>query len=187
MWIVRLALNRPYTFIVFALVIILITPIVLQRTPTDIFPEIDIPVISVAWNYAGLSPQQMEDRIVSNYERNLTTVVDNIEHIESQTVAGRSVIKMFFQPGANMPMAHDADHGHFPVDHPRLPPGIAAPLIITYSASDVPILQIGMKGQGLSEQELFDLRAPISSATRWPPCRARRFPGRTAESSAKSR
>ena len=98
MWIVRLALNRPYTFVVFALVIVLMTPFVLQRTPTDIFPEIDIPVISIGWNYPGLSPEQMEDRIVSNYERFMTTVVSNIEHIESQTVAGRSVIKAFFQP-----------------------------------------------------------------------------------------
>lgn len=105
MWIVRIALNRPYTFIVFALVIVLVTPIVLQRTPTDIFPEIDIPVISVGWNYTGLSPQQMEDRIVSNYERNLTSTVNDIEHVESQTVGGRSVVKIFFQPGVNLPMA----------------------------------------------------------------------------------
>ena len=105
MWIVKIALSRPYTFIVFALVIVLMTPLVLQRTPTDIFPEIDIPVISVAWNYSGFSPQQMEDYIVSNDERFMTTVVDNIEHIESQTVAGRSVIKVFFQPGADIRMA----------------------------------------------------------------------------------
>ena len=88
MWIVRLALRRPYTMIVFALVIILMTPIVLTRTPVDIFPNIDIPVIAIAWNYTGLPPQQMEDRIVTNYERSLTTQVDNIEHIESQTVGG---------------------------------------------------------------------------------------------------
>ena len=105
MWIVRIALNRPYTFIVAALIIILMTPIVLQRTPTDIFPNIDIPVISVAWNYNGLSPQQMEDRIVSNYERFLTTVVDNIEHIESQTVDGRSVIKIFLSAGTDVHVA----------------------------------------------------------------------------------
>ena len=105
MWIVRIALNRPYTFIVAALVIILMTPIVLQRTPTDIFPDIDIPVVSIIWNYTGLSPQQMEYRIVSVYERFMTTVVDNIEHIESQTVDGRSIIKTFFQPGTDVHVA----------------------------------------------------------------------------------
>src|SRR5580692_5898307 len=159
MWIVRIALNRPYTFIVAALVIVLVTPIVLQRTPTDIFPNIDIPVISVAWNYSGLSPQQMEDRIVSSYERFLTTAVDNIEHVESQTVDGRSVIKIFFQPGANIPMSMSQVTATSQSILRSLPNGIAAPLIITYSASAVPILDIGLKGDGLSEQELFDLGA----------------------------
>ena len=99
MWIVRIALTRPYTFIVAALVIVLMTPIVLLRTPTDVFPNIDIPVVSICWNYSGLSPQLMEDRVVSPYERFMTTVVDNIEHTESQTVAGRAIIKVFFQQG----------------------------------------------------------------------------------------
>ena len=156
MWIVRLALNRPYTFIVFAAVIVLMTPYVLQHTPTDIFPEINIPVVSVAWNYPGLSPQQMEDRIVSNYERFMTTVVNNIEHIESQTVAGRSVIKTFFQPGTDVPMALTQLTAISQTVIRQLPPGSSPPLIITYSASAVPILQLGLKGQGLSEQELFD-------------------------------
>ena len=156
MWIVRVALNRPYTFIVFALVIILITPFVLQHTPVDIFPNIDIPVISVGWNYAGLSPQQMEDRIVSNYERILTTTVNSIEHIESQTVDGRSVVKIFFQPGTNVPRALTEVTAISQSIIRSLPSGISAPLIITYTASAVPILQIGMKGEGLSEQELFD-------------------------------
>jgi CzcA family heavy metal efflux pump len=156
MWIVRLALNRPYTFVVFALVIVLMTPFVLQRTPTDIFPEIDIPVISIGWNYPGLSPQQMEDRIVSNYERFMTTVVSNIEHIESQTVAGRSVIKTFFQPGTNVSMALTQITAISQTAIRQLPPGTSPPLIITYSASAVPILQLGLKGEGLSEQELFD-------------------------------
>src|ERR1017187_6439815 len=102
MWIVRIALSRPYTFIVAAVVILLMAPIVLQRTPTDIFPNIDIPVVSIGWNYAGLPPQQMEYRIVSNFERFLTLTVDNIEHVESQTVSGRSVIKTFFQPGTDV-------------------------------------------------------------------------------------
>src|SRR5277367_6722183 len=105
MWIVRIALRRPYTFIVAALVIVLMTPVVLQRTPVDVFPNIDIPVVSVAWNYAGLSPQLMSDRIVGPYERLLTTVVDNIEHTESQTVEGRSVVKIFFHPGTDVHVA----------------------------------------------------------------------------------
>ena len=156
MWIVRLALNRPYTFIVFAVVIVFMTPIVLQRTATDIFPEINIPVISIGWNYAGLSPEQMEDRIVSNYERFMTTAVTDLEHIESQTVAGRSVIKAYFQPGTNVPMALTQITAISQTAIRQLPPGTNPPLIITYSASAVPILQLGMKGQGLSEQELFD-------------------------------
>src|SRR6202049_839491 len=156
MWIVRIALNRPYTFIVAALAIILMTPIVLQRTPTDVFPDIDIPVISIAWNYSGLSPQQTEERIVSPFERFMTTVVDNIEHTESQTVGGRSVIKTFFQPGTDVHVALTQVTAMSQTILRQLPPGISAPLIITYSASAVPILQLGLKGQGLSEQELYD-------------------------------
>jgi multidrug efflux pump subunit AcrB len=148
MWIVRIALSRPYTFIVAALVIILMTPIVLQHTPTDIFPDIDIPVISIAWNYAGLSPQQMEDRVVTIDERFLTTVVDNVEHVESQTVGGRAVIKTFFQPGTDVHVALTQVTAVSQTVIRQLPPGIAAPLIITYSASAVPILQLGLKGKG---------------------------------------
>jgi CzcA family heavy metal efflux pump len=159
MWIVRVALSRPYTFIVFALIIVLMTPLVLQRTPTDIFPEINIPVISVAWNYSGFSPEQMEDYIVSNDERYMTTVVDNIEHIESQTVAGRSVIKVFFQPGADIRMAMSQLTALSQNIIRQLPVGIASPLIITYSASTVPIVDLALKGKGLSEQELFDFGA----------------------------
>ena len=161
MWIVRIALRRPYTFIVAALVIVLMTPIVLQRTPTDVFPNIDIPVVSICWNYAGLSPQLMEDRIVSPYERFMTTVVDNIEHTESQTVAGRSVIKVFFQPGTDVHVAVTQITAISQTMIRQLPPGISPPLIITYSASSVPVLQLGMSGQGLSEQELFDFGANL--------------------------
>jgi CzcA family heavy metal efflux pump len=159
MWIVKIALSRPYTFIVFAVIIVLITPLVLQHTPTDIFPEINIPVISVAWNYSGFSPQQMVDYIVSNDERYITTVVDNVEHIESQTVAGRSVVKVFFQPHADIRMAMSQLTALSQNIVRQLPPGISAPLIITYSASTVPILDLALKGQGLSEQELFDIGA----------------------------
>jgi CzcA family heavy metal efflux pump len=161
MWIVRIALTRPYTFIVAALVIVLMAPIVLLRTPTDVFPNIDIPVVSVCWNYAGLSPQLMQDRIVSPYLRFMTTVVDNVEHTESQTVGGRSIIKIFFQPGADVHVAVTQISVISQTMIRQLPPGISPPLIITYSASSVPVLQLGMRGQGLSEQELFDLGANL--------------------------
>jgi CzcA family heavy metal efflux pump len=159
MWIVKIALSRPYTFIVLAIVVVLMTPLVLDRTPTDIFPEIDIPVISVAWNYSGFSPQQMVDYIVSSDERFMTTVVDNIEHIESQTVAGRSVIKVFFQPGADIRTALSQLSSSSLVLIRQMPPGIAPPLLITYSASTVPIVDLALKGEGFSEQELFDYGA----------------------------
>jgi CzcA family heavy metal efflux pump len=161
MWIVRIALRRPYTFIVAALVLILMAPIILQRTPTDVFPNVDIPVAAVCWNYAGMTPQQMEDRIVSPYERFMTTVVDNIEHTESQTVSGRSVIKVFFHPGADVHVAITQITAISQTMIRQLPAGIAPPLILTYSASSVPILQLGMKGEGLSEQELFDFGANV--------------------------
>src|ERR1019366_2135967 len=137
-------------------VIILMTPIILQRTPTDIFPDIDIPVISIGWNYSGFSPPQMETRIVTSYERFMTTVVDNVEHIESQTMSGRSVIKTFFQPGTDVHVALTQITAVSQTIIRGLPAGISSPLIITYSASAVPILQLGLKAQGMSEQELFD-------------------------------
>jgi len=161
MWIVRLALNRPYTFIVAALAILLLFPVVLQRTPTDVLPSIDVPVVSVSWTYSGLSPQQMEDRIVTSFERVITTVVVDIDHIESQTTSGRSIIKCFFRPGADIRLAVSQLTSVSQSVIRSMPPGISPPFIITYSASDVPILQVGMKGQGLSEQELFDYGANL--------------------------
>lgn len=161
MWIVRVALTRPYTFIVAALVIVLMTPIVLQRTPTDVFPNIDIPVVSVCFNYNGLTPQLMQDRIVSPYDRFMTTVVDNIEHTEAQIVAGRAIIKVFFHPGADVHVAVTQITAISQTMIRQFPPGISPPLIITYSASSVPVLQLGMRGQGLSEQELFDYGANL--------------------------
>ncbi len=161
MWIVRVALTRPYTFIVAALVIVLMTPIVLLRTPTDVFPNIDIPVVSVCWNYSGLSPQLMQDRIVAPYDRFMTTVVDNIEHTEAQTVAGRAIIKVFFHPGADVHVAVTQITAISQTMIRQFPAGISPPLIITYSASSVPVLQLGMRGQGLSEQELFDYGANL--------------------------
>ncbi|HEV3221059.1 MAG TPA: efflux RND transporter permease subunit [Candidatus Acidoferrales bacterium] len=157
MWIVRLALNRPYTFIVFSLVILLISPLVIQRTPTDIFPEINIPVVSIVWNYGGLSPTDIEQRIVSGYERSLTTVVNDIEHVESQTMEGRSIIKVYFQPHANVALAIAQITAISTTAIRSMPPGTNPPLVITYSASTVPIMQLGLRGEGLSEQELNDI------------------------------
>jgi CzcA family heavy metal efflux pump len=157
MWIVKLALRRPYTFIVCAMVILLISPLVLTSTPTDIFPEINIPVVSIVWNYAGLSTIEMERRIVSSFERSLTTTVDDIEHVESQTVNGRSVIKAYFQPHSNVDMAIAQVTAISQTAIRGMPPGTNPPLIIKYSASTVPIMQLGLQGQGLSEQQLNDL------------------------------
>jgi multidrug efflux pump subunit AcrB len=156
MWIVRLALRRPYTFVVLALLLLILAPIVVQRTPTDIFPNIDIPVITVIWNFSGMSPQQMANRIVSNYERGLTTTVNDIEHIESQTLAGISIVKVFFQPRANIASAIAQVTAISQTQVHSLPPGTAPPLVITYNASSVPILQLGLSGEGLTEQQLND-------------------------------
>src|SRR5271165_6253960 len=156
MWIVRLALSRPYTFIVMALVIMLLTPLVLLRTPTDIFPNINIPVVSVVWNYTGLEPQEMEQRITSGVERGLTTLVNDIEHIESQSLNGIAVIKVFFQPGANIQTALAQSTAISQTFLKSLPPGTTPPLVIIYSASTVPVLQIGLTSDRMSEQQIFD-------------------------------
>src|SRR5580700_440794 len=159
MWIVRVALTRPYTFIVMALLILLISPLVILRTPTDIFPNVDIPIIAVLWTYTGLSAEEVEERIASPFERSLTTVVTDIDHLESQTVNGRSITKVFFHPGTRVDMAmaqltsvaQNALHS--------MPPGSSSPFMLVYSASSVPILQLTLSGQGLSEQQLFDYAA----------------------------
>src|SRR5689334_10600252 len=156
MWIVRLALRRPYTFVVMALVIILLTPVALQRTPTDIFPEINIPVISLVWTYTGLQPQEMEQRITSNVERGLTTLVNDVEHIESQSLNGISVVKIYFQPSANIQTALAQTAAISQTFLRFLPPGTTPPLVIIYSASTVPVIQIGLTSDTLSEQQLFD-------------------------------
>ena len=157
MWIVRVALDRPYTFIVLALLILILSPVVILRTPTDIFPNIDIPVIAVAWQYTGLNPEELEGRLTSVYERSLTTTVDNIEHIESTTVNGQSIVKIFLQPGASLETANAQVTAISQALLRQLPPGTLPPLIINYSASSVPILQLGLSGQGLSEQQLNDM------------------------------
>src|SRR6201982_2163791 len=156
MWIVRLALQRPYTFIVMALVIILLTPLVLLRTPTDIFPDINIPVISLVWTYTGLQPQEMEQRITTNVERGVTTLVSDVEHIESQSLSGIAVIKVFFQPGANIQTALAQTAAISQTFLRFLPPGTTPPLVIIYSASTVPVIPIGLPSDTLSEQQLFD-------------------------------
>src|SRR6202007_3018256 len=156
MWIVRLALRRPFTFVVMALVIILLTPVALQRTPTDIFPEINIPVISLVWTYTGLQPQEMEQRITTNVERGITVLVNDVEHIESQSLNGIAVIKVFFQPGANIQTALAQTAAISQTFLKNLPVGTTPPLVIIYSASTVPVIQIGLTSDTLSEQQLFD-------------------------------
>jgi CzcA family heavy metal efflux pump len=157
MWIIKVALSRPYTFIVLAMLILLISPVMVLRTPTDIFPNINIPVIAIAWQYTGLNPEEVEGRITSVYERVLTTTVDNIQHIESTTLNGQAVVKLFFQPGASLDTANAQVTAVSQTILRQLPAGALPPLIINYSASSVPILQIGLGGKGLSEQQLNDL------------------------------
>jgi CzcA family heavy metal efflux pump len=157
MWIVWLALKRPYTFIVLALVITIVTPLVIMRMPVDVLPDINIPVVSIVWFYSGLSPAEMADRIVSNSERGLTTTVNDIEHIESQSLTGIGVIKVFFQPGANIQTALSQTTAIAQTALRSMPPGTTPPLIITYSASSIPIVQLGLSSKTLPEQQLFDL------------------------------
>jgi multidrug efflux pump subunit AcrB len=155
-WIVNVALKRPYTFLVLALLILLISPLVILRTPTDIFPNINIPVVSILFNYTGLGAEEMEQRITSVYERILTTTVNDIEHIESQSLNGIGVVKVFFQPGVQVPAAVAQLTASAQPALRQMPPGITPPLVISYSASSVPILQLALSGQGLSEQQLND-------------------------------
>jgi multidrug efflux pump subunit AcrB len=157
MWIVKVALSRPYTFIVLAILILIASPVVILRTPTDIFPNIDIPVISIAWQYTGLNPEELEGRLTTPYEKVLTTLVDNIEHTESTTIAGQVIVKVYLQPGASLDTANAQVSSASQFILRSLPPGILPPQIIDFSASTVPILQIGLSGKGLSEQQLNDL------------------------------
>jgi multidrug efflux pump subunit AcrB len=156
MWIVRIALARPYTFIVLALIILLGSPIVISRTPTDIFPNIDIPVLAAIWSYTGMNAEELEGRITSNVERSMTTVVSNIEHTESITLNGRAIIKTFLQPGASIDTANAQITSISQSQIHSLPPGTAAPFILTYSASSVPILQMAVSSNTLSEAQLND-------------------------------
>src|SRR2546421_5208377 len=157
MWIVRLALRRPYTFVVGALVLLLLTPFVLLHTPTDIFPAINIPVISVIWQYAGLNAQEIEQRILYNHERSLSATVNDIEHIESQAYNGVGVIKIFLQPGASVDAGVAQVTAVAQTILRQMPPGQTPPLVIRYNASTVPILQYSLSSKKLSEQEVADL------------------------------
>jgi multidrug efflux pump subunit AcrB len=157
MWIVKIALTRPYTFIVLAILILIAAPVVIFNTPTDIFPNINIPVVSVAWSYTGLNPVELEGRVTTPYEKALTVLVDNIQHIESTTIAGQVVIKIYLQPGASLDTANAQISAASEFQLRSLPPGILPPQIINFSASSVPILQLGLSGKDLSEQQLNDL------------------------------
>ena len=156
MWIVRLALRRPYTFVVASLLLLLVTPFVLLRTPTDIFPAINIPVVSIVWNFTGLSAKDIEQRMVYSEERALTTTVNNIQHIESTSYDSIGVIKVFFQQGVSPEGAVAQITAISQTILKQLPPGATPPLIIQYNASTVPILQYGISSRTLSEQQIFD-------------------------------
>jgi len=170
MWIVRIALSRPYTFVVLALFLFLAAPVMMLRTPVDIFPAINVPVVSIIWTFTGLAPAEMETRITSIYERALTTTVDNIEHMESQSLNGVSIIKVYLQPQANVDGAIAEVIAEAQSTVKLLPPGITPPLVIRYDASTVPIPQLGLSGKGLSEQQLNS--AFRNQATR-PHCKSR--------------
>src|SRR3954468_4139617 len=157
MWLVRVALGRPYTFVVMAMLIVLLGVVTIRRMSTDILPEIDIPVVAVIWQYGGLPAEEMEKRVVTGYERFLTTTVSDIEHTESQTLTGVSVIKVFFHPGAKVDAATAQIAAVSQSSTRSLPPGATPPLILRYSASNAPVMQLALESEKLSEQQLFDL------------------------------
>jgi multidrug efflux pump subunit AcrB len=157
MWIVRLALRRPYTFAVVALLLMVLGPLAILNMPVDIFPNINIPVVTILWNYVGFSPDQMASRIVTLSERSLTTTVNDIEHTESQSLNGIAVQKVYFQPGVNIANAVAQVTAIAQTQLRQMPQGTTPPLVIQYNASSVPIIQLGLSGQGLSEMQLNDI------------------------------
>ncbi|HEX7882362.1 MAG TPA: efflux RND transporter permease subunit [Afipia sp.] len=174
---VRIALSRPYTFVVLALLLLIVGPLAALRTPTDIFPEIRIPVIGVVWSYTGLPPDQMSGRIVTPFQRALTTTVNDIEHIVANSYNGVGIIKIFFQPNVDIRTANAQVTAISQTMLRQLPAGSTPPLILNYSASTVPIIQLALAGEGLTEQNLFDvatnqLRTPLvtvpGAAIPWP-------------------
>ena len=163
---VRIALNRPYTFVVLALLLLIIGPLSAMRTPVDIFPDIRIPVIGVIWQYTGLPPDQMAGRIITQYQRILTTTVNDIEHITANSYNGIGIVKIFFQPNADIRTANAQVTSVSQTILKQMPPGATPPLILNYSASTVPIIQLALSGEGLTEQILGDiainqLRTPL--------------------------
>ena len=164
--IVRIALRRPYTFVVLALVLLIVGPLAALRTPVDIFPEIRIPVIAAIWQYTGLQPDQMAGRMTTQFQRALTTTVNDIEHIEATAYTGLGIIKVFFQPGVDIRIANAQVTSVSQTLLRQMPPGTTPPLILNYNASTVPIIQLALSGQGLSEQTLADtglnvIRTPL--------------------------
>jgi multidrug efflux pump subunit AcrB len=157
MWIVNVALKRPYTFIVMAIMILLATPLALLRTPVDVLPEINIPVVSIIWTYTGLSAEDMADRMTQVNERSLTTTVNDIEHTESQSLPGIAIIKVFLQPNASIQTAIAQIVAVEQAQIKQMPPGATAPLVISYSASSIPVIQLGLSSPTLSEQDLNDV------------------------------
>ena len=155
--VVGVALKRPYTFVVMALLLLILGPLAAFKTPTDIFPEIRIPVIAVAWSYTGLPPDQMAGRITTSFQRVLTTTVNDIEHIEANSYNGVGIVKIFFQPGVNIAVANAQVTSVSQFMVRQMPPGTQPPIIINYNASTVPILQLALAGKGLTEQNLADL------------------------------
>src|ERR1700753_3382436 len=163
---VRIALSRPYTFVVLALLLLILGPLAALRTPTDIFPEIRIPVIGVVWSYTGLPPEQMAGRITTQFQRILTTTVNDIEHITANSYNGIGIVKIFFQPNVDIRTANAQVTAVSQTIIKQLPPGATPPLILNYSASTVPIIQLALSGEGLTEQNLADiginkLRTPL--------------------------
>src|SRR5712672_4625660 len=164
--VVRTALRRPYTFVVLALLILIVGPIAALRTPVDIFPDIRIPVIAVIWQYTGLQPDQMAGRMTTQFQRALTTTVNDIEHIEANSYNTISITKVFFQPNVDIRIANAQITAISQTLLKQMPPGATPPLILNYNASTVPIIQLALSGQGLSEQNLADiginqLRTPL--------------------------
>ena len=155
--IVRIALSRPYTVVVMAILILLFGGLSALRTPTDIFPNIGIPVISVVWSYTGLPPDDMAGRILSNYERALSTTVNDIEHIEAQSLPGVGIVKVFFQPGVNISAAQAQVTAISQTVLKQMPNGITPPIILVYNASSVPIIQLALSSDNLSQTQLNDL------------------------------
>src|SRR5579862_1198084 len=157
MWIVRLALRRPYTFVVMAVLIAILGGTAIGTMPVDIFPYIDIPIVSVLWAYTGLSPEEMEKRVVTGFERSLTSNVNDIEHIESQSYTGYAVVKIYFHPNVKIDMALAQTTATMQTALRQMPPGMFPANVLKYDASSVPILQLGLSSKTLREQEIFDI------------------------------